>query len=105
MSEYHKVARVGEVHPGEMRACEVGGRRLALCNVDGRLLAVGDACTHVGARLSEGWLYDGRIECALHGAHFDAATGAALAPPARGPVPTYEVMVEGEDVYVALPMG
>jgi 3-phenylpropionate/trans-cinnamate dioxygenase ferredoxin subunit len=105
MKEYHKVARVGEVRPGEMKPCEAGGRRVALCNTDGRLYAVGDACTHAGARLSEGWLYDGRIECALHGALFDAATGAALAPPARGPLPTYEVKVEGEDVYVALSTG
>lgn len=103
MSEYHKVARVDQVRPGEMKPCEAGGRRVALCNADGQLFAVGDACTHAGARLSEGWLYDGRIECALHGALFDAATGAVLAPPASTPVPTYGVKVEGEDIYVALP--
>jgi len=105
MGEYHKVARVGEVRPGEMKACEAGGRRVALCNADGRLYAVGDACTHAGVRLSEGWLYDGRIECVLHGALFDVVSGAVLAPPASAPVPTYDVKVEGEDVYVALQAG
>ncbi len=105
MSEYHKVAWVGEVRPGQIKACEAGDRRVALCNADGRLYAVGDACTHAGVRLSEGWLYDGRIECALHGALFDVVSGAVLAPPASAPVPTYDVKVEGEDVYVALPAG
>lgn len=71
----------------------------------GRLYAVGDACTHAGVRLSEGWLYDGRIECALHRALFDVASGVVLAPPARLPVPTHEVRVEGGDVYVAGPAG
>ncbi len=105
MSEYHNVARVDELCPGEMKACEASGRRVALCNADGRLYAVGDACTHAGAQLSEGWLYDGRIECAFHGALFDVETGAALTPPARSPVPTYEVSVEDEDVYITLPAG
>jgi 3-phenylpropionate/trans-cinnamate dioxygenase ferredoxin subunit len=76
---------------------------VALCNTDGRLYAIGDACSHAGVRLSEGWLYDGRVECALHGALFDVGTGAVLAPPATAPIPTYEVRVEGDNVYVALP--
>jgi len=88
-----------------MKPCEVAGRRVALCNADGRLYAVGDACSHAGVRLSEGWLYDGRIESAPCRAFFDAGTGEALTPPARASVPTYDVRVEGDDVYVVALLG
>jgi hypothetical protein len=35
MAEFVKVARVGEIAPGEARAVEAGGKRIALFNVDG----------------------------------------------------------------------
>jgi 3-phenylpropionate/trans-cinnamate dioxygenase ferredoxin subunit len=53
--------------------------------------------------LSEGWVEDHTIECALHGSRFDLLTGEPDSPPALRPVRIFPVKVEGEDVLVDLP--
>jgi nitrite reductase/ring-hydroxylating ferredoxin subunit len=35
-----------------------------------------------------------------HGADFDLKTGAVLGPPAQNGVPSYKVVVEGDDIKV-----
>ena len=42
----------------------------------------------------------GGIECAWHGARFDARTGAVLEGPATEPLPTFHVRIEGDQVLV-----
>jgi nitrite reductase/ring-hydroxylating ferredoxin subunit len=97
-----KVAEVGEVAPGELKAVDVEGEAVVLCNVAGEFFAVHDECTHENFPLSEGTLEGGVLCCLLHGARFDVKTGEVLALPAYGPVKTYEVQVEGEDIFVAV---
>lgn len=63
--------------------------------------AVGDLCSHAEVSLTEGEVYDGTIECWLHGSCFDLRTGKPTNPPATRPVATYRVKVEGGDVYVS----
>ena len=48
---------------------------------------------------------DYEIECALHGARFDIATGKVLAEPAEDDIATYEVKLEGGDILVLVPGG
>lgn len=81
-----------------MVAC--GGRSLALSNVDGELHAIDNLCTHDNGPLGEGRLQRGRILCPRHGAAFDATTGAALTLPAVKGVESYQVSVEGDDVFI-----
>jgi 3-phenylpropionate/trans-cinnamate dioxygenase ferredoxin subunit len=47
-------------------------------------------------------VYDGNVECWLHGSCFDLRTGRPTGPPATLPVPTYPVKIDGGDVYVAV---
>ncbi|MBI4545966.1 MAG: non-heme iron oxygenase ferredoxin subunit [Gemmatimonadetes bacterium] len=101
MAEFVWVARLGDVEPGKLLGVEVGGRRICLANVEGEIYAFQDNCTHKDFPLSAGALEDGRIECAWHGARFDVATGRAVALPAIKPLHTYEVRVEGGEIYVA----
>jgi len=77
-----------------------GELRLALSNIDGRLYAIDDVCTHDGGPLGEGTLRGGRVICPRHGASFDARTGRVLALPAVRDVSAYVVSVEGDDVFV-----
>ena len=65
--------------------------------------ALVDNCSHEDYPLSEGWVEDHTIECALHGSRFDLATGKPLSPPAVVPVHTYPVRVIGDEVEVDLP--
>ena len=95
-----KVARLGDVPPGEVLFVDVDDEEVVLCNVDGEIFAVANICTHDGGPLGEGLLMGNEIECPRHGARFDVRTGEVKALPAVVPIPTYEVAVEGEDILV-----
>ena len=96
------VARVGEVAPGRTKVVPVNGKEIALCNVGGTFYAIDNICTHDGGSLDQGHLEWNVVECPRHGARFDVRTGRALCLPAVLPVGTYKVVVEGDDVKVAV---
>ena len=102
MPEFHVIAAVDEVAPGEVKQYRVEDRPVALCNVDGEFHAFEDICTHQFAYLSEGEFVGRELKCPLHGAKFDVTTGKALSLPAVKAVPKHEVKVEDGHVYVAL---
>ena len=93
---------MNEVAPGTARRVVVDGIEVLLCNVEGRIYAVEDVCTHDGAPLDQGELDEKCIVCPRHGATFDVTTGAALTLPAVLPVATYPVRLEGDSIYVDL---
>ncbi len=94
------VARLADVPPGEMLPCEVGDLEIALCNVDGRIYAIRNVCTHDDGILTGGELDGFAIVCPRHGARFDVRTGEVLRMPAAFPIQTYEVKIEGDSVLV-----
>ena len=96
------VARVDEIPPGTISVREVNGKRIALCNVNGRFYAIDYVCTHDGGPLDQGVLEDRLVECPRHGAKFDVTTGRPVTLPAVVPVKTYPVEVDGDDVKVAV---
>lgn len=69
-------------------------------NADGVFYAVDDTCTHQDASLADGYLEGCLVECPLHATCFDLRTGEPTSPPAKRPVRTHEVIVEGGHVYV-----
>ena len=84
--------RVSQVPPGS--ALQVG--YVAVFNIAGRLCATEARCTHRGGPLSEGALDGSTVTCPYHGAQFNVCTGAVLRGPAREPIQTYRVFVEGD---------
>jgi nitrite reductase/ring-hydroxylating ferredoxin subunit len=98
-----KVTRVQDVLPGTGRVVQVGGKALALFNLDGIFYALDNRCTHAGGPLGEGTLEGHVVTCPWHGSRFDVTNGQVLGPPARRPVASYAVKVEGRDVLVDLP--
>lgn len=101
-TRFVRVATRSEVPPGGMKAVDVDGVQIALCNVGGEFYAVHDECTHECFPLSEGTLEGHTLVCILHGARFDVRTGEVLALPAYGPVTTYDIELDGEDILVAV---
>lgn len=75
---------------------------ICLVNSRGRLYALLDECSHGQVRLSEGDVYDGVVECYMHGSEFDLVTGRPLCLPATEPVATFEVRVHDGIVEVGL---
>ena len=94
------VTRASALAPGAMTWVAVDRARVLLANVDGAFYALQDACGHRQAPLSKGTLEGHVIECPLHFARFDVRTGKLLSGPTAADVPTYEVLVDGDTVYV-----
>ena len=100
-----RLAGLSELDPDQGLRVELGDEEaVALIRLDdGSVRAVIDVCSHEDYPLSEGWVEDHTIECALHGSRFDLLTGQPDSPPAVRPVRIFPVRVEGEDVLVDLP--
>ncbi|MBI2362389.1 MAG: non-heme iron oxygenase ferredoxin subunit [Elusimicrobia bacterium] len=97
------VAKEADIPPGTMKVVELGGVRIAVCNVEGVFYAVEDVCTHDDGPLGEGSLKGGELECPRHGARFDVKSGAARRMPAVVPVRTFPVKVVAGSVEVEAP--
>jgi 3-phenylpropionate/trans-cinnamate dioxygenase ferredoxin component len=82
---------------------KLGDIPIALYRLDGKVYAIDDVCTHESALLSQGFVEGGAIECPLHQACFDIATGRRLSGPAATDLRSYAVRIEGDDVYVRAP--
>ena len=100
MPAYVTVATTAELMSGQRTVVEVNDHYIAIFNVDNKLYAIEDVCTHDDGPLAEGYLEGTTIECPRHGAHFDIRTGAVLSMPAIKPVPRYEVRVNGDEIQI-----
>jgi nitrite reductase/ring-hydroxylating ferredoxin subunit len=95
------VGKAANVAPGELAAFDVDGTRIAVANVDGRLFAIDEMCTHEQCSLvDEGTLEGPVVTCGCHGARFDVTTGEVLAPPALEPLRVYPLRMEQGDIVV-----
>lgn len=105
MSEFIKVATLDEVPVNGSKLVEVDSYRIAIFNLEGDLYAIEDICTHDGGPLVEGEIVnDHEVQCPRHGARFDVRTGAALSFPAFEATPSYEVRLEGNDIWIESPL-
>ena len=84
--------RISDLAPGT--ALLVGD--VAVFNIDGRFFALHDKCTHKEGAMSDGAIEGSTVTCPYHGAQFDVETGAVLCGPAKQPLKTYRVIVEGD---------
>ena len=94
------VAKVGEIPVGGVKIVRLDDVPVAVFHLNDGYYAMEDVCTHDGGPVAEGAIIDGAVECPRHGARFDIRTGDVLSPPAIVPVPTYAVIVEGDDIKV-----
>lgn len=97
-----KAADRSALGDGEVIGVIVAGHEVALYETDGAVYATDDICTHAYAKLSDGWMEKGEIECPLHAGRFEIKTGRATAPPCVDDLKTYPVRVEGDEIQVKL---
>lgn len=83
----------------------VGEKRIAMFRIGSDVYAIGDVCSHAEASLAEGEVFDTEVECPRHGSEFDLKTGEPRSLPATVPVPTYEVTIEDDMVFLHLEEG
>lgn len=99
-----RIAALDDLADETARRIDVDGHRLAVVRIGADVYVIGDECSHADYSLSEGELYasECEIECPKHGSTFDLRTGEPQCLPATGPVPTYAVTIDGNDVFVEL---
>jgi nitrite reductase/ring-hydroxylating ferredoxin subunit len=81
---FERVLLVEELPPGAMRRVSVGDLDLLVAHTTAGLLATEDRCPHMSAPLSLGTLDGTAVDCVLHRAVIDLATGAILTFPTTG---------------------
>jgi 3-phenylpropionate/trans-cinnamate dioxygenase ferredoxin subunit len=103
VSEFVRACALSEVPQEGALGVEVAAVPVAIVRAEGEVYAIRDVCSHEEVPLSEGEVYDHTVECWLHGSCFDLRTGKPTGPPATQAVPVYQVKIDGDDVFVALP--
>lgn len=102
VAEFVKVAKTSDILPGEIKPFDADGETIAICHINGKYYAIKDECSHMEYPLSDGSLEGEIITCSWHGAKFNVRTGDVLSMPAVVPIETYQLRIEGENIYVLI---
>ena len=100
--DWINAAALSDVPEGDVIGVQVGGKEIALYEVDGEVFATDNICTHGHARLSDGFLEGREIECPLHQGRFDVCTGQARCAPPTENIKTYAVRIDNMRVMLKL---
>ena len=91
------VTSLDELDDGRPTRVDLDGLAILLLRTGDRVFAIGNRCSHQGAPLDRGAVRiagsEATITCPAHGSMFRFADGKVLRPPAREPVPTFDVRV------------
>ena len=101
----YQVAQQNELQDGELKAVKAGDTDLLLVRTGSHIAAFQANCPHKGAPLVKGILNGSRLMCPWHHACFSAQTGDLLEPPSLDALAHFEVMHEGDALFVTLPGG
>jgi nitrite reductase (NADH) small subunit len=102
MAAFRRVASVNDIPSGQGTVVEVGGKQIALFNIQGVFHAIDNTCSHRGGPLGEGNLRGTAVTCPWHGTQFNVTNGQVLGPPATSDVASYPTKIEEDSVWVAL---
>lgn len=97
---WQRVGSVGDLGEGEMMEVEIGDQSIAIYRLDDGFFATDNICTHAFAKLTEGVLDDGCVECPLHAGIFDVRSGEALDGPVEDDLKVFPTKVEGDDILI-----
>ena len=100
MSDWHDVGGADDFVEDEPKAAVAGGVAVALFRLGDEIFALRDLCTHATAKLSEGFVEDGCVECPLHQGLFDLRTGEARKEPCVQAVQVFPVRLSSGRVEV-----
>jgi apoptosis-inducing factor 3 len=91
---------------GEMKELKVGAGdedKVLVARYQGKIHSVGNYCSHFGAPLSTGLLFDDKVLCPWHGAGFNIVTGEIDSAPGLDGIPKFEVIERGGKYFVLVP--
>jgi len=77
--------------------------RVLVTRYQGKLHAIGAFCSHFGAPLIHGALFDDKVLCPWHAAGFSVTSGALESAPGIDGVPAYSVIERDGKSFVRIP--
>lgn len=92
--------RAADIEPGTCKMGKVNNEEVAIFNIDGKLYATQNKCTHMGGPLCEGAIWNDTVSCPWHGSEFNVRTGEVLQGPAEVSLKVYDVEVDDGMVHV-----
>lgn len=98
--DWRRVAALSDIPADAGLPVTLGDTPIALYRIEDAVHAIDDVCPHAFALLSQGFVEGGRVECPLHQACFEIATGRCVSGPATVDLRTYAVKVDGGEVFV-----
>ena len=101
---WHDAAARDQLDPDFPVGVDVNGQKLGLFLLNDEVHALEDVCPHAYALLSQGFQEDGVIECPLHAARFDIATGKCLVEVGQRDLHRFPVRVTDGRVQVQIPI-
>ena len=102
-NQWHKALALDELPEGRVITVTIGTDSLCMTHYDGKYAALDNHCPHQGGPLGEGSIENGLLRCPWHGWDYCPLTGKPPGDEFDDGVPTYEVEVRNDGVYVALP--
>ena len=101
---WHDAAALDQLDSDFPVGVDINGHKLGLFLLNDEVHALEDVCPHAFALLSQGFQEDGVIECPLHAARFDIATGKCLVEVGQRDLHRFPVRVTDGRVQVQIPM-
>ncbi|GAA5527672.1 non-heme iron oxygenase ferredoxin subunit [Herpetosiphon gulosus] len=99
---FHVVATLQDLVETSAIQIDFAGEQVGIFRCGTQYFATSNICTHAYAELHEGELDvdDCTIECPLHGARFDLASGRPRSLPATEPLKVYNLKIEGDQILL-----
>ncbi len=102
MSEWQDVAARDQLDADFPLGVEVNGQAIGIYLVGDQVHAIEDICPHAEALLSQGFVENGVVECPLHGAQFEIASGKCLNEIGERDIRCFPVKVENGRVVIQI---
>jgi nitrite reductase/ring-hydroxylating ferredoxin subunit len=101
--QWHAVGQLDALDPQYPTRATADGVDIALCRIGDDVFATSNMCSHAFAFLSDGFIEGHEVFCPLHEGSFDVRTGEAKSLPCREAIEVFEVKLEGNEIFVAIP--
>jgi len=96
------IAAADALHIGKTMKVSTEIGDILLANVEGKIYAVDDMCTHEDSSLSLGCLKGNLVSCTLHGSRFDVCSGKPMEEPATETLRRYAVRMQNNRIQICL---
>lgn len=101
-----EIAGASDLDDGMMMELKVGAGKkdnVLITRYQGKLYAIGAYCSHFGAPLVNGVLFDDKVLCPWHAAGFSVTSGAIEYAPGLDGVPKYGITEKDGKFFVRVP--